>query len=248
MNTPLDPDNEIRCAEYALGVLDATERRAFEDALARDPAMRAELERWQQRLVPLAEDVPEIGAPPRVWTRIQRDLGLMGGTAAVAAAAPAAAARRGWWDNLALWRWVGMGASVAAVTLLAVSLGVLRVTPQVATATDAYMAAAIARSDGIVHWTVTVDLRRARMVLVPAAPATVATDRSTELWLIPPGAKPISLGVFTPDAPATVTLPPQIAAQLSDKAALAVSIEPRGGSPTGQPTGPVVATGPMRGT
>ncbi|MBR8230031.1 anti-sigma factor [Burkholderia vietnamiensis] len=240
MNTPPDHDPELRCAEYALGVLDADARRELEQSAARDPMLRATLERWQRRLAPLAEDVAPVAPPARVWTKIQRELDF-------AAAPPAHGDARssGWWNSLQLWRWVGIGASAAALGLLAVN--VLRVgeAPQRAAVGTPYMAATLARHDGVADWTATVDLRRATMVVVPANTPAIAADRSTELWLIPPNAKPISLGVFAPNAPASMTLPDAIVAQLGARAVLAVSLEPRGGSPTGQPTGPVLATGPM---
>ena len=52
-------------------------------------------------------------------------------------------------------------------------------------------------------------------------------------------ASPISLGVMPSDVSAsmTVNLP------LGTDASLAISVEPEGGSPTGLPTGPVVAQG-----
>ncbi len=82
------------------------------------------------------------------------------------------------------------------------------------------------------------------MVVVPAVHATLAADRATELWLIAPNAKPIPLGVF-PAESETMQLPPEIMARLNAQSTLAVSIEPTGGSPTSQPTGPVIATGAM---
>lgn len=66
-----------------------------------------------------------------------------------------------------------------------------------------------------------------------------------EVWLVAPGGQPRSLGVFPSERPGTTTaqfLSHDAAAALS-KAALAVSLEPRGGSTTGQPTGPVLFTG-----
>ncbi|NIE84962.1 anti-sigma factor, partial [Burkholderia sp. Tr-860] len=175
----------------------------------------------------------------RVWQRIQRDLGWLD-----APSAPRAApARVGWWNNLVLWRWVGIGASVAVVALLAVDLGTLEKPATPVASAPSYLVATIAREDGTAHWTATVDLQRAQMIVTPAVKPSIAADRSTELWLIAPGAKPVALGVFPSDAPATMSLPPQIVAQLKTQAVLAVSVEPTGGSPTGQPTGPVIATG-----
>jgi anti-sigma-K factor RskA len=243
MNTPAQNDDELRCAEYALGVLDAQERAALERDVARDPALQRTLDEWYRRLAPLAEDLRAIAPPERVWTRIQRDLGLL--------TASRSSARRGLWDSLNLWRWLGIGASVAALVLLAVNLAQIRQTPKetpAVTAANTYMVATIARKDGVAHWTATVDVRNARMVVVPAMMASIDKDKATELWLIAPNQKPVPLGVFPPTESATMHLPPEIMAQLNAQAVLAVSIEPSGGSPTGQPTGPVLATGAMHTT
>ncbi|VVE04860.1 anti-sigma factor [Pandoraea iniqua] len=246
MNTPINRDDEVRCAEYALGVLDLDERRALEQAASADPQLQAVMERWQQYFAPLVEDLPPQAVPPRVWLRIRSDLGFRIDQAANETGNQSAnrPASESWWNNLALWRWVGAGASVAALALLAVNL-TTHVGPQAPTATVAstYMVSTLARADGVAHWTATVDVQNARMVVVPADKPNIAADRATELWLIPPNAKPIPLGVFASDQPASMTLPPAILAQIDTKAVLAVSIEPPGGSPTGQPTGPVVATG-----
>lgn len=73
------------------------------------------------------------------------------------------------------------------------------------------------------------------------------TGKAPELWLIPPGQKPIALGMIGSKGSTTVKLSPALLAQLSAKALLAVSVEPPGGSPTGQPTGPVIAKGIISG-
>jgi anti-sigma-K factor RskA len=243
MSTPADHDPELRCAEYALGVLDAPAREALEQAVRADADLAATLARWERRFAPLAEDLTPIVAPARVWTRIERDLGFL------PARQPGAAAAAGWWNDLRLWRFLGIGASVAALALAAVNLVWMRATPvttQVASA-NPYMVATIARPDGVAHWTATFDQRRQDIVVVPAVKPTIEAGRATELWLIPPGEKPVPLGVFPADAPATLTLTADVAARINARVVLAVSIEPPGGSPTGQPTGPVVATGPMKG-
>jgi len=240
MTTHTEPTPDLRCAEYALGVLDTREREVFEAELRQNPALRQTLAGWEQHFAPLVEAIPSVTPPPRVWTRIQRELDFQ---APPPAHAPARAP--GWWSSLALWRWIAVGASAAALVLLAVNLSRLdQPTAPVVTA-PAYMVATIARQDGIAHWTATVDLQRARMVVTPAVNPGIAAGRATELWLIPANAKPIPLGVFPPDAPATMRLTPQVLAKLDTRAVLAVSIEPPGGSPTGQPTGPVIATGAM---
>ena len=82
---------------------------------------------------------------------------------------------------------------------------------------------------------------RSGLVVRAVTTATPPTDRSFELWAITPGStRPRSLGVIPSDGELKLsTLPPD----LRDGATLAISIEPTGGSPTHQPTGPVVFVG-----
>jgi len=80
------------------------------------------------------------------------------------------------------------------------------------------------------------------LTIVPAALLT--TDkRSMELWLIPQGGKPASLGLISAGQPVQLNLPPELLKHVGTGATLAVSLEPPGGSPTGQPTGEVIAHG-----
>lgn len=74
-------------------------------------------------------------------------------------------------------------------------------------------------------------LQITRVAGVPAVPGQVH-----ELWIIAPDAAPVSLGLLQ-DQPLVVTYPTPPAGFV-----FAVSIEPAGGSPTGQPTGPVILT------
>ncbi|HEY6918279.1 MAG TPA: anti-sigma factor [Tabrizicola sp.] len=74
-------------------------------------------------------------------------------------------------------------------------------------------------------------LQVTRVAGVPAVPGQVH-----ELWVIAPDANPVSLGLLE-DRPLVVSYPVPPAGFV-----LAVSIEPEGGSPTGQPTGPVILT------
>ncbi|RDU96319.1 anti-sigma factor [Trinickia dinghuensis] len=238
MNTSDQPSDGLRCAEYALGVLDRDSRRALELEADREPAIRATLDTWLARFTVLAEDLPGLNPPARVWTRITRDLGFPH-------ADSAAAARGQWWNNLPLWRWLGAGATAAALASAAVNIVVLRGTQQPAAVQNGYIVATLAHGNGAAHWTATVDVKRARMVIVTANAPQIAADRSTELWLIAPGAKPVALGLIPAQGPASIPLPPRILTQINTQAVLAVSVEPHGGSPSGQPTGPVIATGAL---
>lgn len=241
MNTPTDHrDNELRHAEYALGVLDATERAAVEREMRDDAQAARAVARWQQQLAPLGDDLPAVTPAPYVWVRIRSELGLSD--------APPATVTNGrtrWWDSLQLWRWIGLGAS--AVAAAAIVLMVTRPLPAPTAISQGYMVASIEQDNGVAGWTATMDLQHHRMLVVPATPAALARGRDAELWLIPPGGRPMSLGVIARDKATSINLRPDLLAQLSASAVLAVTTEPRGGSPTGRPTGAAFAKGAISG-
>ncbi|TAM98393.1 MAG: anti-sigma factor, partial [Rhodanobacteraceae bacterium] len=203
MNTPLDHEPEdLRYAEYVLGVLDADTREAVEREIASDPHAAEEVARWQRCLLPLAEDIPVATPSAHVWARIERTLGMQ--TARRESTQPA---RAGWWSNLALWRGFAFGAAAVAAAFIVAFIVVPRTTmaPPAAPGT-AYMASTITQTDGQVGWTATMDLAHARMVIVPAKPQSLPADRAPELWLIPAGQKPIAVGMIAASGPTTIAL------------------------------------------
>ena len=187
--------------------------------------------------MPLADTIDEVTPAPYVWARIHDALQLD-----APARTPVKPSRGGLWNNLALWHWLGIGASAVAVALLVV-VNMPPHAPIAVQANAAYMAASIQQDNGSTGWTATLDPQRGRVVVVPGTPVAFATGRAPELWLIPAGGKPISVGMIALDKPTTLTLDPTLLAKLGTSALLAVSVEPLGGSPTGQPTGAVIAKG-----
>ena len=234
MNTPFEDGNNLRYAEYVLGVLDADTRAEVAREVAGSDEAATAVALWQRRLMPLADTIGEVAPAPYVWARIQDALQWE----APARAMP----RKGLWDSLELWRWLGIGATaLAAALLVVVSLPRPTPTPEVVNA--GYMASTIQQDNGSAGWTATMDLQHARMVVVPATPVAFEQGRAPELWLIPAGGKPISVGMIERDKPTTLALDRALLAQLGPTAVLAVSVEPIGGSPTGQPTGAVIGKG-----
>jgi anti-sigma-K factor RskA len=106
------------------------------------------------------------------------------------------------------------------------------------------MLATLGASNGQPTFVAAVNAGGTSLLVVPAALLT-ADPRAMELWLIPAGDKPHSLGLIEPGRPVHLDVPRELAGRLTADAALAVSMEPPGGSPTGQPTGPVVASGKL---
>jgi anti-sigma-K factor RskA len=89
---------------------------------------------------------------------------------------------------------------------------------------------------------ISIDTGHGRMYVVPAA-FSRDVQRVAELWLLVPGEQPKSLGLIDATKPAMLAVTEPMRDHMKDGMGLAVSLEPPGGSPTGQPTGPVVAQG-----
>jgi anti-sigma-K factor RskA len=242
MSTPSDADMpDLRYAEYVLGVLDADAQAQVEREVAASEAAAALVELWRRRLLPLAEEIAPESPPPRIWQGIRAELQLD-----VAQRPRERSGRVGVWESLAFWHRRGLvtGVLLAAACVAIVALVLRRpAAPRIP-----YMASTLAETGGGIGWTATMDLEKGRMIVVPAAPQAVGAGRSPELWLIPHGGKPIAVGIISAAAPIAIELPPALLARLGPTAVLAVSVEPLGGSPTGQPTGPVIASGKIAAT
>jgi len=239
MSTPLDDNSELRYAEYVLGVLDVDARAEVEREIGSSDAAAAAVELWRRRLLPLAAEIAPRAPPPQVWPRIRSALQFD---------APASPQQRdahpGLRENLRFWHWLTLATTAVAAACI-VALVVIARRP--AAPPVAYMASTITQKDGHVGWTATMDIERARLVAVPATPQSLAAGRAPELWLIPKGGKPIAVGMISTSRPVTLPLGAALQGRVGATAVLAVSVEPLGGSPTGQPTGPVIATGTIAG-
>lgn len=218
----------LTAAEYVLGVLDAKERAAAAQRMASDAAFAREVAFWEERLGPLAEAIPSVAPPADGWARVE---------AALAREARAAEPRRGLWNNLALWRGLALASAALAATCIAALIYVGTVP------TQAPLLARLDADGGQTGFVAAVS-PGGSLTIVPAS-LLGAEQKSLELWLIPPGGRPHSLGLIDPDKPVTISVPETLRPQVASDSILAVSLEPLGGSPTGQPTGPVVANGKL---
>ena len=218
------PEDEFLAAEYALGVLADADRTAIELRAVREPAFASLVAAWEQRLAPWAAEINEVAPSAQLWDRI-------------AAALPAQAYSAGLWHSLTFWRGFGVAAGAVAAACLAalIYLGTLTQQPPLV---------ATIEGGGHRHFVATLDAGRGTVAVVPAAFSPDAT-RVPELWLIPPDGKPRPVGLLRADQTVTLTLPADRAALARKDTVLAVSLEPPGGSTTGLPTGPVIATGKL---
>ncbi|GIX24771.1 MULTISPECIES: anti-sigma factor [Caldimonas] len=213
---------ERLAAEYVLGTLRGGARRRFETLMMAHPSLREAVAGWQDRLQPLSEAVPPVAPSERVWRAIEARLD---------GAAPAADARRSPWARLNFWRGWSVLASAAAV-VMAVLL--LRPTPM-----PPPLVVVLAAPQGPSTFVAGLSPDGSSLVVQPVAAVPVEAGRVLELWAVPGQGAPRSLGVIRADRPTRL----QRRLELPGTAALAVSLEPPGGSPTGAPTGPILYTG-----
>jgi anti-sigma-K factor RskA len=214
-------------AEYVLGTLRGPARARFQSLLKYDAALRQRVAEWEERLTPLAAAAEEIAPPTRVWQRIAERI----------------AGRSGWWTGLAFWR------TCAAITTTAVlALGIYVGTlpkPEPPIAMVAVMSDDKARPAMVVSWPQLRDARdpHIRVRIVQDQP-TMAPDTSWQLWILP-GAKaaPIPLGLVALEPMQTIRLDRSQIKGVWQSWGIALSVEPKGGSPTGAPTGPVIFKG-----
>ncbi len=238
------PSADILAGEYVLGVLDAEQRRQVEQRIDSDPGFARLVSQWEQRLAPLLESLGTEAVPAHMWPRIRSALGWP----AVAAAPPRVWQRTGFWQ--------GMTALAATLALVAVfSRSELETTAPVAppvavtpsTPAEPEQATRpvtpLLHDDGTPGWLASVDKTQGKVLMVPVPAAADAAGRAPELWLIPAGGAPRSLGLVSINRAHTVAVPDALREALVNGSVLAITLEPASGAPGGIPTGPVIAKG-----
>jgi anti-sigma-K factor RskA len=220
---------DLLAAEYALGTLSPRARARLARLAKADPAVAAAIRNWETRLAPLGEGAPPVTPPPRVWTAIARRLGLSSGSTNDADAP--------WWTRVVFWRSFAL-ASFA----LAMAFGVTLFTPKSAL-DETPLVAVLAGPDAKPALIATVKRGERTMSVKLVGAAAVPSGKALELWMLPAGGAPKSLGVLPDAETARVTLPATPDIAFANVPALAVSLEPAGGSTTGAPTGPVLYSG-----
>lgn len=206
-------------ADYAIGLMAPAARRRFDRLLVDDHALRQELGQWQDALASLAAPLPEAPVPERVWENIKARIEPQ------RLHVPPPSFTR---------RWLGLGALAAAV-VLAVGLGMYYNRDQAM-----YSATLVSASN---QPAVTIEAFDQYLQVAPVNLASAPADRSMQLWAIPAEGTPVSLGLMPEGGKGRISLDESQRKLLGEPIALAISLEPAGGSPTGQPTGPVLYHG-----
>ena len=224
----IDPERDTMAAELALGLLEGEERAQALRLTLADPAFAAAVDAWRGRLDPMYDGFEELPAP-NLWPAIAVRLDGAGPDQSRATR---------------FWRWTALGSGALAASFalallffrpepVTVVREVVRAPAQVAVAQlggreGAMLAANYAPDDG--------DLR-VRAIAIPDS------RLAPELWVIPVGGAPQSLGLIGGRGVTRVSVPARLRALLVDGATLAVTMEPSDGAPHDAPSSTPIATG-----
>jgi anti-sigma-K factor RskA len=220
---PQDPDLiDSLAAEYVLGTLRGPARRRFERWRANTPLVQERCRFWEENLMQLAKGVRPIRPPPRVWQGIRARLNL---TRSEPRRRPVRAF------------------AIAASVLLVAGLSALLYWRSIGPG-KLFEVATITTPAGSQVWEV--DIYRGRLVVHAGQLPVHPTDRDYELWALPAGGKPVSLGLLPASGTTERTLTAVQSQALANAAQVAVTLEPLGGSPTCQPTSTPVFVAPLR--
>ncbi|MGR3485592.1 MAG: anti-sigma factor [Paracoccaceae bacterium] len=225
----LSDEDKLTAAEHALALDEGELRLAARKRAATDGEFALEVAAWDAAFAGLWDDVAEVAPPARVRRQVMRRL-FEGGVRP----------RSRLWA-LAPWLLTGTAAAALGAVILTPALRLPDAGPLPPAPVAAPLAIAeIASEDDALRILAAYDpaagvLRTRRLSALPAP------GRDHELWAIPPGGAPVSLGVLRDEG--AVELPPELLALLADLT-LAVSDEALGGSVTGAP-GDVLAAAPV---
>lgn len=222
----LTPEQErnVLAAEFAVGLLSGAELAQASELAATDPGFATSVDNWRRRLAFLGELVTAVSPPAALWHRIEAR--LPGGQVAP----------RGLLRRLGVWRLATAGLALATAALLIVAL--------LPAAPGQRFVAVLGEGPQDPRFLVTVDLKRQQVSIAPVASIS-QPDGDYQLWFIRGETAPKSLGLISSSGQRRLSYAGVAAQDGLDRGLLAISLEPKGGSPTGLPTGPVVYTGPL---
>jgi anti-sigma-K factor RskA len=215
-----DPTLRTRLAEeYVLGTLQGAARQRFERLLRHDAALRETVQEAARRWNVLVETLPPIQPSAAVWRNIERRI------------APVRQVPARPWYRLGFWRgWALATSALAAMLVLYIGVAPLPVTYVVVITDDAQARAS---------WLLSTAATGQDIRVTTLAPQPLPPDRTFQLWVKLPGAIAVqSVGLIPAAGRTTLQVPGPLVPKLVQAEKFGVSIEPPGGSPTGQPTTP----------
>ena len=228
VSTPkMNTEDNVKAAEYALGVIQGKARQDFARRLVGDAALAASVRQWDEHFVALADDIVAVAPPLHVQTALEARLFSTTSTSQQSSL----------WNSLWFWRGLAVASFAAVIALGAWNFNASPLQPA------SGLVAQVAGDINAVKLVAYYDEASGELRLNRTDGAPLA-GRSFELWLIAGKDAPVSLGVLPPGTTSSFKMPESLRSKIKG-GVLAISDEPQGGSLTGAPTGAVLATGAL---
>lgn len=227
MNYLIQPRRDALAAEYVLGTLRGAARKRFQGLILQYPDLRHSVEQWEKHINALVSQIQPVAPDPVVWEKIKRRLAFSDGhlispqlqdTNVVTFPE----------KEVSRWKTISLLASAAAVVLAVLLVQLQPIEPEPAQ-----------------QFTVMQNEAKESLWLIEITAKTIDAYASKnvsqrqqndyQLWMLAEdGRPPISLGLLPQTGLVSLSKHPEF--DQLDIAALAVSLEPLGGSPNGSPT------------
>jgi len=221
--------------EYVLGTLSRAERAEAEERRARDAAFAAAVAAWERRLAPLVEVVQPVAPPSGLYSKIRARIGLAQNVVSLKAREQALVRRASRWRSAT----IGMTALAASLA------GVVGWQDTQRRLMPTQYVAVLQAGETLPAFLLTVDTQT-NMFVISAMQKPQEPQKSYQLWLVHDDMpKPKSLGVFDDSGMEVMPMAKGRMHDMMMDGTYAVSLEPKGGSPTGLPTGPVLFSGKL---
>lgn len=218
-------EESVLAAEYALGLLTPGEAIAFEDVISVDPGMRDHYAAWAKDFATLTDDVDPVAPPPALEARITKTL-------------------FGVPEKQSIWSRFGVFAPVLGGLVAAGIVLVVLGQSNFLRGSGPIYVAEIAAEDSSLVIKANFDPKSSTLQMTRME-GDLAEGRSQELWLIAGENAPVSLGIWPQGQVQAVVVVPADLMELMPGGVLAVTDEPLGGAPAGDPMGSVLAAGPV---
>ncbi|MDR5859385.1 hypothetical protein FZZ93_05890 [Halomonas eurihalina] len=227
-------DIDMLAAEYVLGTLEVDERAEAAQRRKHDSNLDAQILAWEARLAPLCNEIQDVAPGPDLLERIERRIAVL--ETEKDASESSTTQLLGLHRRLRFWRWSTAFASAAAL-----ALAIMLVVPFDSTPPQPPFVAVFSQNDQQPAFMLAVDLDNRRLNVQPVT-AEPLPDRTYQLWIKSAelGPDPRSVGVLNDDLSLDADALRDYDPDLLKQATFGISIEPPGGSPTGQPTGPAI--------
>lgn len=235
----LPPERDALAGEYVLGLLDGAEFAAAEHRLDTDRDFAASVERWRRHFFALDAAATPITPSADLWSGIETGIaGLMQPAASAVIARPATAGSSrfaDWWNSLFVWRGAAFAGALATILLAVGLVGALD------RARRQPLMVAVLLTDNNIAAAVVNTFADGRVEMLPLQSIDVPAGKALEIWTLWDRAiGPRSVGLIdrARSTPLRLDNLPLGKDQLFE-----ITLEPASGSPTGRPTGPIIAKG-----